>query len=334
MPKEKITYILGAGASVNAHALARTATEPNRYAMRLIDFVSELEAKNPGDYYNELKRIARNCLQYGSPDTYAKFLYERDPGNDDYRLLKLLISNYFEIKEFVTDNIHNDDRRSIEQRVLPFLTYITNQKKLAENIRIISWNYDRQFEIAADTFRLRGPKTDYFPGFAAWPNSMDGHPGNELPFLIHMNGVSGYRYNANGHHFCERMKEKVDWVVDFKPTEPLISYAWEDRETDPHNIFLSKRKEIALKMAAGTTILVVIGYSFPFFNRFFDNELFESIKGTLKKIYFQDPNDGQYLYNQFNLVRKGSDGDRFYKEKTVEIVPINNLNNYFVPFEL
>ena len=343
MVEEKITYIIGAGASLNAHPLARTLTEPNKYALRLIDFVNELDSKNPGPHYNNFKRIAKNCLVYGSPDTYAKFLYERDSGSDDYRLLKILISAYFETKEFAKDILHVDDCRALEPRVLPFLTYITNNKKISNKVKVISWNYDRQFEIAADTHRLRGKSKDLFPGFGAWPNEMDGYPNSELPFLIHMNGVAGFKYNQNGYHFCEKIQDEVDWIIDFNTKDPLISYAWEDTTLDPHNIFLSKRKKIALKMIAGSTILVVIGYSFPFFNRFFDNELFTTLKGSLKKIYYQDINDGQFLYNQFNLVKPGSkktEGNQFNlvdpngEVLSVEIVHINNFNNYFVPFEL
>ncbi len=79
-------------------------------------------------------------------------------------------------------------------------------------------------------------------------------------------------------------------------------------------------------MIKGTTILVVIGYSFPFFNREVDKKIINNIKksGNLfKKIYYQDPiKDGQQLRSQFDI-----------KAGHVEIVHIKDTTNFFVPFE-
>ncbi len=329
--EEKITYIIGAGASAHAHQLARTPQEQNRYALRLIDFVTELEAKHPIGVFDNLKKVAKNCLEFGSPDTYAKYLYEREPTNDYYRLLKALISFYFETAEFSPDRLNNPDARSIDSRVLPFLTYIAKDNKLAENVKILSWNYDRQFEIAADKYRLKAKSKDPFPGFSVWPNIGDGIDTKKLPFLLHLNGVAGFKYEQNCFNAVDQIAHKDEWIFDFNVKEPLISYAWEDDENG-HHLFKAKRKSIAKEMVEGTTILIVIGYSYPFFNRHTDNQLFNSMRKTLRKIYFQDFNSGEFLYNQFNLKKSIDTGDPFLP--VVEIVHINNLNNYFVPFEL
>ena len=98
--EEKITYLIGAGASTNAHNLARTKKDPYLYANRLIEFVNELDSKYPQDIFTNLKSIAKTCLEFWIPDTYAKYLYEREFNSDNYRLLKFLISFYFDTAEF------------------------------------------------------------------------------------------------------------------------------------------------------------------------------------------------------------------------------------------
>ncbi|MFX5587009.1 hypothetical protein ABTE16_19900, partial [Acinetobacter baumannii] len=83
-----------------------------------------------------------------------------------------------------------------------------------------------------------------------------------------------------------------------------------------------KRIEILKSLTEGTDILVIIGYSFPFFNRKIDRQLFESI-GPNAKIYYQDPNaleNSKLIRTLFGMPN--------------EITPITYLDQYYVPFEL
>jgi len=80
-------------------------------------------------------------------------------------------------------------------------------------------------------------------------------------------------------------------------------------------------KEIATK----SDILVVIGYSVPFFNRAVDRLIFETyINNDREKprIYFQNPNiDGSFLTAQFKIDEKF-------------ITHIQDHNQFFIPHEL
>jgi hypothetical protein len=120
----------------------------------------------------------------------------------------------------------------------------------------------------------------------------------------------------------------VEHHFSFKATkdkEHLISFAWEDEDSSNKNIFINQRITIAREIAAKTEILVVVGYSFPFFNRKIDQEIFKSMKDTLQKIYFQDPvNDGNQLRIQFDLSEKASSN----------IEHISQVDNYHIPYEL
>ncbi len=77
-------------------------------------------------------------------------------------------------------------------------------------------------------------------------------------------------------------------------------------------------------MVEKTTIMVVIGYSFPFLNRDIDKLIFAELakQGTLRKIYYQDPKlDGKELISKFSL------------QQFVDIVHIQNTDNFHIPFE-
>ncbi len=72
--------------------------------------------------------------------------------------------------------------------------------------------------------------------------------------------------------------------------ELLLTFAWEkDPVKEGH---LNHGIEIAKKFAEQTEVLVIIGYSFPFFNREIDNQIFEAIKkgGKLSKNLLSGPN--------------------------------------------
>ena len=84
----------------------------------------------------------------------------------------------------------------------------------------------------------------------------------------------------------------------------LISYAWEKEwGSDRDYPYVNERLNYAKAAARAAEILVVIGYSFPFFNREIDKIIFSEMP-TIKKIYFQDPFlSGDFLFSQFNLNR-------------------------------
>jgi hypothetical protein len=166
--------------------------------------------------------------------------------------------------------------------------------------------------------------------------------------LLHLNGIAGYSYDTKSEKKVNKfINESIELVRQkdlnhlnrydkacvikdiFKlfssdDESLMISFAWEKEfESKRDYYFANSKLEYAKALARGTDILIVIGYSFPYFNREVDKEIFAEMP-TLKKIYFQDPQlDGQYLYNQFNLL----------KDK-VKVEHIKDVNNYFVPYEL
>jgi hypothetical protein len=87
------------------------------------------------------------------------------------------------------------------------------------------------------------------------------------------------------------MSNPIDDYFDFEQHESLLSFAWGNTDNTEKELFTSNRLKKAQNIAQETDILVIIGYSFPYFNREVDKEIFKSIlqRNSLQKIYCQDP---------------------------------------------
>lgn len=98
----------------------------------------------------------------------------------------------------------------------------------------------------------------------------------------------------------------------------LLHFAWEN------SVYHKSLMQHVKNMIYDTTIVVVIGYSFPFFNRQIDKEIFDILKANkiFRKIYYQDPVlNGQHLRAQFDI------------PPHIDIQHINKVDNFYVPFE-
>jgi len=318
-----ITYLIGAGASANALPLIKENRETNKngLAKELMSFVrnntSTLLQYNEGwdsSAIKKLTEIADTCLEFGTPDLYAKFLMETGDYLN-YKLLKNLLSVYFKFEQEI--------RQSFDYRALTFLTTITQSQKIPENIKILSWNYDVQIELAAKKLKPISPSGyPFVQGFKCWPNLEDGEQNSNNPFLLHLNGVAGFFYSERS------LSQKIDNHFHFKSVldkEILLSFAWEDENIVKNNTFFENRLKITKNIASQTEILVVIGYSFPFFNRKIDKEIFESMNPSIRKIYFQDPfNNGERIKELFDLNEVARNN----------IIHVAQTENYHIPFEL
>jgi hypothetical protein len=325
----KILYLLGAGASAQALPLIKRGKDgPRGLPDALIEFIevntSEILQVNDWDQnrINALKAIATQCRSFGTPDLYAKFLVET--GDDEkYNLLNRLLSNYFTCMQ----NVHNAGAANVapsfDIRTLSFLTAISQDMKIPRDISILSWNYDSQIEMAAEKLRpVNGRDFKTIQGFNCWPNIADGEnisDGTE-PFLFHLNGVAGYMYSPRV--LAERRSECFNFIDIDQPS--LLSFAWEEERNHGKRTFLEKRIGMAQRICHGVQILVVIGYSFPFFNRKIDSELFGAMLPYLRKIYFQDPVlNGKQLAEQFDLSANVREN----------IIHIEQVDNYHIPYE-
>lgn len=320
---KKITYLLGAGASANALPLIKHNPDANTLGLpqELKAFVQKhtstfLTSNKDWDYRNidVLKDIIDQCIEFGTPDLYAKFLLETGD-NDSYQFLKTLLSVYFKYKQEI--------EQCFDFRALTFLTTICQNKKIPPNIKILTWNYDSQIEMAASRLRpVTSQKHEKIDGFTCWPNTRDGYVTQENPFILHLNGIAGATYSQK--NFYDLIERNYDFT-SCENKELLLSFAWEDETNSEKKIFNEQRLTVAKEIAYESKILVIIGYSFPFFNRNIDKEIMNAMIPNLDKIYFQDPyNDGSNLPGLFNMPTRLESN----------IVHISQKDNYHIPYEL
>jgi hypothetical protein len=326
----KITYLLGAGASANALPLIKGSPTNKKLGMpgELKRFAEQYKStsfsSSHPDIANKLDLISDKCIEFGTPDLYAKFLLETSD-MDKYALLKKFMANYFHHEQTLAPTSSGQGR--FDYRALTFLTTIAQNEKIPPNVKVLSWNYDRQIEIAAN--KLRPVNSQVFKrikGFTCWPNYQESYDFDERIqynvkdiFLLHLNGIAGFNYSKR------TFSEETNSVFNFDDAgNTMLSFAWEDDTNDHKRVFLKERIEYTKRIAEGTQILVVVGYSFPFFNRKLDDVIIESMRNTLTKIYYQDPNlDGKRLFGQFNL-----------NPEVVKIDTISWVDNYYIPYEL
>lgn len=310
-----VTYFTGAGASANAlpvwsqQASAMLLGESLLYKDHKIaseEIKSSRPNKNPFDLGSkeyllwEMAWFGHRALEFGSIDTFAKKLYL----NQNFELLnrlKLAVSVNFSLLEFTKD-AHSDFRGLIDQRYISLFAKILDSTKRGDvyirpEYSFITWNYDLQLERA---FRKYMPYEDHSISELATNNlSLGSDNGNRVSSkqVIHLNGYHGvYSHNSKPHFFVDRpwlthgtfnsFFDEMSFMTDSLRKGQInfsssIRYAWENND--------SSDLGDAQKIMAATNVLVLIGYSFPAYNRNIDKLLFEKMP-NLKKIIVHDAN--------------------------------------------
>jgi hypothetical protein len=204
--------------------------------------------------------------------------------------LKRLLSIYFLFKQFTSP---------FDIRYDYFLATILQNENgnitWPEDIRIISWNYDLQLEMALCNYHVKNSISSVNHFLQAIPNITYSYNDNEKiisPSLIKLNGIAGPYYDTEGKSFCavETLDElkhvvvgKVIELYNNIPSQGLtsmIKFAWEDDDN------LKFRMNAAREILAQTKKLIIIGYSFPYYNRKTDFELLHRCR--MQQIIIQD----------------------------------------------
>jgi hypothetical protein len=244
---------------------------------------------------------------FGTVDSYARALFI-NADHKEMEKLKYAVSSFFTLWEILPHktelflrsgnqnaNLQNRFYTEIDRRYGSLLTKILENKNgriiLPENVNFITWNYDLQLERV-----YRG----IVDASMSWNRLHD-----ELPFnhvqgdpmqnkICHLNGFHGFRSAGNNDGQVELMDmlERNLLSEDYTLKNILdalggiwksidrshvtfqnhIKYAWEHDKNDDSNV-VARAKKI-LKM---TDVIVIIGYSFPFFNEDIDQFLLGGI---------------------------------------------------------
>ncbi len=298
---KKITYLFGAGASAEALPIV------DNFKNRMLDFINTLQHPDnrlPDDKHfdinewcqdksqheyqkrliSDLNQVYVDCSKHSSPDTFAKKLYLRKEMKS-YERLKLIFSLFF---------VYEQTLKPPDKRYDAFFASILHSLHVfPPNIRILSWNYDYQFEYAYSGFS--GDST--LERNQAILKVLSKYSQNDLPkdfAIFKLNGsamlsAKTIQILQDNLGFTKKIDKSfisflVAWyavATDFAEYRSPLAFAWEGISSG--QVFLNR----VANDIEDTEVLVVIGYSFPFFNREVDRLLIKGMK-KLNKVYFQD----------------------------------------------
>ncbi|TGK65308.1 hypothetical protein [Leptospira kanakyensis] len=310
----KVTYLIGAGASYHSIPLVNSLNEKIYSLINSIlahtfkeEKITDKDLSLNGNIA-ELKDKLKNELDWmqkelgdNTIDSLAKQLNDLDK-RELLKTLKAILSAYIVYEHFNTQTTElTQANRNLDPRYIDFFTKISRKEdyvRINKNISIISWNYDLQFE------RIY---YKYYPDFDVTGLSelLNNYPPLNIDYnidytkfkLIRLNGLAGSVIDF-------RQKKFFSLISDFEITDLENSYKiflkiysflnnLSPYQTSGLRFAFEQNFEwynplsIAENFLPGTETLIIIGYSFPDFNRELDSKLIKSMK-NLRKIYVQD----------------------------------------------
>jgi hypothetical protein len=328
MSKPNITYYLGAGASYNAYPIltelgVRMIGFAKRYLSikavpaNKLNFDSLVKHETQFAWAWDIGYFGNKALDYGTIDTYAKVLMLNGEEKQLARL-KAALSTFITLWEFVDDEyvkptfrMKSEDNgkrifADVDKRYLALLSNFLERDEVsinrADTINFISWNYDFQVQRAIGKLILN--EFDYWRINVHLPFDQFSTSSSPLS-LTQLNGYAGFWSTKespevvigvrNAKFTLDQSLDDLDHIVASTTRgeinwDNLINYAWEKSE------LVSERRERAKEIIRNTNTLIIIGYSFPSFNREIDRELFNEIQPGTHVVY-QDPNANEEILN-------------------------------------
>lgn len=337
----KITYLFGAGASCQSLPIVNQI--PSRIS-EIIELLEKIEnefsinekiniqgkefssSEIKTELISDLKWVLENSKNHASIDTFAKKLYLKRKA-DELNKLKRAFSVYFIIEQLIN---------KADKRYDSFYASILNEDyyEFPENMRILSWNYDNQFEKSFSDYTENDDMTVNRSFLKLVTKYSYDRTDNSKFCILKLNGSTnlmsdnGFREyqflpKVNGDLNKENLENLLKNYVILARKEfnvfSGLSFAWEKFYNERNNIIEKAKNE-----TSDTEILVVIGYSFPFFNREIDREIINNMT-DLKKVYFQAP-DANNLKERFLSIR-----DNLEKSNLLERY---DLEQFVLPNEL
>ncbi|WP_405606081.1 hypothetical protein [Polaribacter sp. Asnod1-A03] len=309
-----ITYLFGAGSSFNSVPIWNKQGE----TMILIgEWVNSLILNVELNRDKDLKVLFKNstikrtgdklielgykALEFGTLDIYARSLFLLDE-KEKLNNLKYHLRVYFDIWEnfYYKKSLINKEKRysKIDKRYYSLLSVLLEKGKLNpelnSNVSFVSWNYDLQLENSFRSF-MRGSENTNLESVNKYFNFFES---NENQDIIHLNGFRGF-FNCDKKLYPNVEPKFLNTIEDYLfgllnnsnqfssiDYSNNIKYAWETN---------SEALSSAIEVFEKTNILIVIGYSFPSYNRLIDSRLITSlgskaINKGIKEVIYQNPN--------------------------------------------
>lgn len=262
--------------------------------------------------YEQLRKNFENAM--------TKYLFDRSTtyydNNEPSKVYKSIIQGSdYRYDSFFAALLKNDDNGSVY---------------LPKKINIISWNYDFQLEVSYLNFLVDSLGLDEVQkNLNIYPNPLNSEL-EERSSIIKINGTAGFYddkkkygelFDFKKHSLDDESMKLLKKILFQKDNyKHLIYFAWNnDHITD-------KARTYARGIINNTDVLVVIGYSFPYFNRDTDRHIFESLGNTRGvKTYIQTTS------NAFESIKKRAIG---VNQSFRNAEAFTELDQFLIPNEL
>lgn len=358
---ENITYLIGAGASYHSLPLIRTMNDRMRAYKTFLEIQlaeGKLKHKFTDQFIKDLNHLIDIESKRTSIDAYARELSINGATDAQMKLLRLkaLLSSYLIFEQLIKPDdmafysdkynhsilpptrlvLENDlqvmIKTNIDKRYITLWgEYLTESKAtLPDNIKILSWNYDMQFESSYSHVKNYSLEMSQ-QNLQVYPS-----PQKKIDItkscILKLNGTAGLidDYSSKRYYnlfdFREhKLMDNLDYLIDLLEKnyhrsfdKPLFSFAWEDEP------IVNETRQFAKQIIEETTVLIIIGYSFPTFNKKVDRQIFANLP-KLKKIYYQAPREEmEELLDKLDGINPNL--------RTLT-KPIFNLNTFHIPNE-
>lgn len=332
---KKITYLFGAGASANAiPVVADIPSSFNRIIENKLNgfSLSEGLSETFDKFIKDIEWLKKECASCKSVDVYARRLHLKKQ-KDELERLKNALSVWFTLIQLMNKP---------DNRYDSFFANILKDSNdgFPNNMTILSWNYDCQFEL------------NYMKYLLSWNEESILKASKDLKILtkncfgtydidcdldefsiVKLNGSAAIGNRAKQvFYYTPYFKQDDDTkVIDeiiynyqqlsppvpesYSGNQNLLSFAWEDDQGS----FMPCISKVVDK----TEILVVVGYSFPYLNRSIDIEIINSMP-LLKIVYIQDPNADGVIEELQDIISA---------EKNIQIIPRYKVSDFYLPPE-
>ena len=319
--KRNVTYVFGAGASANALPVVKLFNSRLNHFLQNLKFFKST-TNIIADFIPSVQKILKESSQHSTIDTVAKKYFHQN-NIDSLKELKKVLTVFFvyeqSIKELYSNftknlkDLYLDEKdaelfektkkEKIDHRYDSFIASLLKSEQgkftFPNEVSVITWNYDCQFELAYQKFHdidfhEAQHLLNVFPKNTGRLAPDDIQKLNGRCFkILHLNGQAHTFYKKDGQIFSlfdknRRIESNLETAIKYSHSSS-ITFTWEKHST---SAIQDKEMEEIIKSVRNvlneTEILVIIGYSFPFFNREVDRELF--LNNDFEKIYIQDSN--------------------------------------------
>jgi len=346
MERKKVLYILGAGASAGAVPILKEWVAEFKVFSECLELMIAGVEENPkvpesnkSKFRQKLEIILKDCKwllensrsQY-TVDTFAKKLFITN-NDEGLKRLKKIVSTFlifYHTQETLYVSPVGGRNPKIphqvrDQRYETLLSYLLGKgdTRIPENVKFISWNYDAQLELALgefvlDTESIIGTVTNNYSqhykvnGTIATLDITDSNLKKiDMPFYWMF------------HHEYEP-QDLVTLCYDTIGFGSGISYAWEKPAVS------QVAERLTTMNLDSITEVVVIGYSFPFFNSSIDQVILTSVMKKLPNIYLQYPeNEHKKILEKIRSLQI----PRFSQVETAgKVTLISDIDTFYVPY--